>query len=904
MNCDCKNSPAGKRVKTYCCCTVKSDDVEVPRGIPLIMGTDLTTVIREIITLIREIDTGGGGGGVETLTTLSLIGSSLTYQDETGGVTVIALPADVLTTISSDGTSLTYTDETGGTTVIPFPVNTTTTLSSDGTTLTYVDEAGSTTSIIFPPDVTTSLVSDGTTLTYTDETGIATPIPFPTDVTTTLSSDGTTLTYIDEIGAITSIPMAGGETTTTLSSDGTTLTYVDEVGATTSIPFPVDVLTTLSTDGIALTYIDELGGTTTVPFPVDVVTTLSSDGITLTYVDEVGASTAIVFPPDVNTSISTDGTSFSYVDELGFTTTVLFPVDVLTSLSSDGISLTYVDELAAVTTIPFPVDVVTSISSDGITLSYLDELGATTGIPFPADVTTTLSSDGTTLTYVDELGVTTPILFPSAQVRQVEVITLAALSALVLAQTLDIYKIYKVVGFAFGQLTIDVMYFKPNAPESLETDATIEYTNGRIGVGRYSFDNSRFYYLDDSSGNVVSGREASASECNTLLQFPWDNSEGTTIKNCDIVRSLVDAASFFAFTNSHIIGSNIVVTDMMAAPIVCTFTASTVESSLIIIPEGELHVNKSEIIDCTFNHVSPHIMHIESSKIFKSIFSISRMAAIVVTISGSVLKSCTFNHVLKGLNIVDSELNFCANTVGNASLAQDAQTISMNKVIGNTLYFFCIFANSHIVDIDLDNIEVNDALIFTRGEGNLGIRDSQIMRSQITYGDPFIPSAITISDTQINNAKLVIMSSNLFITSCKFTGNQKGNNTLVIDGGAATGTIRRLHVQGGLVELSLMATIDVQDVVVQNEGHILGDNGAAVIKYSRVSGIELVKDFTSGYCHQMYMDGAADSGGVPMVVDAATFDVDNVTIQGQTADITLTGNNIGTYAIYAMNTLV
>ncbi|WP_272024175.1 hypothetical protein, partial [Olleya namhaensis] len=67
--------------------------------------------------------------------------NTITYTDEEGTDTAIALPANVLTTlaIGADGNSLDYTDELGAVNNVPLPVGSVA-LGADNNSIDYTDE--------------------------------------------------------------------------------------------------------------------------------------------------------------------------------------------------------------------------------------------------------------------------------------------------------------------------------------------------------------------------------------------------------------------------------------------------------------------------------------------------------------------------------------------------------------------------------------------------------------------------------------------------------------------------------------------------------------------------------------------------------------------------------------------
>lgn len=122
---------------------------------------------------ISVTDDGSGTYTVsftEALTSISISGDSITYTDEDGANTIIALPqpdgSETSVTAGGDIT-VTGTGTTGDPYIVSF-TETTTTLSFTDSTLTYINEGGDTTNIdlstTFHPPVT---VNDGSTVDFT-----------------------------------------------------------------------------------------------------------------------------------------------------------------------------------------------------------------------------------------------------------------------------------------------------------------------------------------------------------------------------------------------------------------------------------------------------------------------------------------------------------------------------------------------------------------------------------------------------------------------------------------------------------------------------------------------------------------------------------------------------------------
>lgn len=399
----------------------------------------------------------------ETITSLSLVGNTLTFTDENSTETAIDLSpylddtdttysistkdnvtegVDIDLTAGGDGSGVdTITvvgdqdvtvTQLGDKITISAPHETTTAISLANNVLAYTDEDGAVTNVDLSPYlddtndfVTSATFADGLlTLGVTNQPDVSVSLDgryLQSETITSLSYTGDTLTYTDESGAVTNIDLSGyNETLTSISLVGNNLTYTDEDGIDTIIDLS-SYLDDTNDFASSATFVDgvlTIGVTNQADVTVDLdgrylqsetLTSISFASGTLTYNDEDGVATNLDL-----TSLSGDTTY-----DLSATTNLTAGVDI-NLVGSDsttdkvniiGGGVATVTESLGVITVSAPAETVTSISFTTDTLSYVDESGSTTNIDLSGynETLTSLSFLGDTLTYTDENGTSNQI---------------------------------------------------------------------------------------------------------------------------------------------------------------------------------------------------------------------------------------------------------------------------------------------------------------------------------------------------------------------------------------------------------------------------------------------------------------------------------------------------------------
>lgn len=263
--------------------------------------------------------------GSETLTTLSIAGNTLTYVDESMVSHDIALPqgSETLTTLvqNPDGT-YTYTSEGNVQTTFFGEDETLTSLSIAGNILTYNDENGDANALTLPQETVTSISILGNVITYNDENSVPTELILPSDILTSLSLSGNVLTYVDEAGNDTNLSLPS-DVLTSLTLLGNTLTYNDENGIPNNIQLPTETLTSITINGNQITYLDENTNPTTLNLPVHTPSTITNPLPTghLIGIHNNGDG-QITNLQETITTLSADGSDLEYVNESGQTMTV------------------------------------------------------------------------------------------------------------------------------------------------------------------------------------------------------------------------------------------------------------------------------------------------------------------------------------------------------------------------------------------------------------------------------------------------------------------------------------------------------------------------------------------------------------------------------------------------------
>lgn len=363
----------------------------------------------------------------ETLTSLSLVGDTLTYTDEAGTANDIDLSGYNETNTSltfNSGTSvLTYTDENGTANAVDISAleetNTSLTFNGETSVLTYTDEEGTANAVDISAleETLTSLSfsSVNNTLTYTDEDGTANSISIDalSETLTSLSYNGTTqtLTYTDEDGTDTALDIS--ETLTSISFVGDVLTYTDEDGTDTAISLSKynETLTSLTFASDTLTYTDEDGTANAIDLSGynETLTSLSYSSGTLTYTDEDGTDTALDISglsgdTTYDLSSAANATAGADIKLVGSDATT----DSINVIGTNAVTVT---GAAGTITIDAPEETLTSLSYANDTLTYTDEAGTATNIDLGGfnETLTSLSIATNILTYTDENGNDTDI---------------------------------------------------------------------------------------------------------------------------------------------------------------------------------------------------------------------------------------------------------------------------------------------------------------------------------------------------------------------------------------------------------------------------------------------------------------------------------------------------------------
>lgn len=414
----------------------------------------------------------------ETVTSISLAGSTISFSDENGAVTGIDLCpmvkiCETVTGLTYEGTTgdLTYTDESGVANVVNIPTeNFLAAASYDSTTkdltLTLTDGTVFTVNLadLVDPETVTTLTDNGnSTFTYVNEAGASTTVDY-SETDTTLSLSGTNLVYTPENGIAINVDIcpavAACETVTAVVDNGNdTFTYTNESGTATTIDFshPVAVNDT------------------------SVVTNVVAGHLIATHSD--GAGTVVNVNETVTTVVDNGNSTFTYTNENGSPTIIDYssPVDVLTSLAINPAveGLLYTDEVGSVTALDLcPIvanceTVTTLVDNGNDTFTYVSEAGTITTVDFshPAETDTTLvvNGAGDGLTYTPENGVPVNIdLCPV--VAECETVTSATLAGSVITYTnedgvsngMDLCPMVKVcetvTGLAYNGTTGDLTY--------------------------------------------------------------------------------------------------------------------------------------------------------------------------------------------------------------------------------------------------------------------------------------------------------------------------------------------------------------------------------------------------------------------------------------------------------------
>ena len=429
--------------------SITYDLEDLNNGSIRLVGSDASIDVIDICQIVQD-------NCPETVTSISLLGNTITYTDEDGVATNLVLPVSTVTNVingnriathtSADGTvveidetittlvdngndSFTYTSEDGTVTTITESL-TSVSLNVNNTSFDYVDEAGLTTNldlctIVSNCETLTSLTYNITnnTLTYTDEDGNTNNIVLGsgnTSVVTNVINGNRIATHSDGDGNVVDID----ETITTLvvNANGS-ITYTSEDGTVTNYDETTTSIS-LNANNTSIDYIDEDGVTTnldlcTIVSNCETVTSLTYNGATntLTYTNEDGTSNDIVLGTGTTSAVTNviNGNRIATHDD-GNGNLVDIDETVTTLVNNGDGTFTYTSENGTVTNYDETTTTI-ALNANNTSIDYVDEDGVTTNLDLCAIVTNcetvtslTYNAATNTLTYTNEDGTSNDIV--------------------------------------------------------------------------------------------------------------------------------------------------------------------------------------------------------------------------------------------------------------------------------------------------------------------------------------------------------------------------------------------------------------------------------------------------------------------------------------------------------------